>query len=355
MTLRDLVALTFASGSVRRISVALAALGDLAPSDGADDLECLLEWASAGRAAPSCADLRAAADAALSRAAARGVTVTGRFDDGYPATLAAVPDAPAVLWTLGSLDALATRCVAIVGSRAASPYGLAVAERFGHDLARAGVTIVSGMARGCDAAAHAGALAAGGRTVAVLGCGPDVVYPAEHDALHARIAETGAIVSEWAPGTPPLSHHFPLRNRIISGLCRGTIVVEASERSGSLITAACALEQGREVMAVPGPIVGERHRGSHGLLRDGARLVSCADEVLEELGWTAVSAGVATVGRLPHPWLAHVPAGDACDLDTLARRTGQPPAVLLSLLMEWELAGFVRRVPGGRFTRAGSY
>jgi DNA processing protein len=355
MTLRDLVALTFAPANARRIAAAVSALAEAPPADAPDVLECLVEWLACDRAAPPCAALRASADAALARADARGVTPIGRFDPRYPAPLAAIPDAPPVLWTLGRFDACAGRLVAIVGSRAASPYGLAVAERLAHGLAQAGVTVVSGMARGCDAAAHAGALAGGGRTLAVLGSGPDVVYPAEHDALHQRIADTGAVVSEWAPGTPPLSHHFPLRNRIISGLCRATIVVEASEKSGSLITAACALEQGRDVMAVPGPVVGERHRGSHGLLRDGARLVGSAEDVLEELGWHAGRAAPGIPGGRLDPLLAHLPAGEDCDLDTLAARSGEAPVTLLSRLMELELAGLVRRVAGGRFTRARSY
>jgi DNA processing protein len=354
MTLRDLVALTFAPASTRRISAALDAFGPSPSSDAPDVLECLVEWLSAG-VPLRCDELRASADAALARAAARGIAAIGRYDPRYPPALAAIPDPPPVLWTLGEIDASRDRLVAIVGSRAASAYGLAVAERLAHGLAAAGVTVVSGMARGCDAAAHAGALAAGGRTIAVLGSGPDVVYPAEHDTLHARIAVTGAVVSEWAPGTPPLPRHFPLRNRIISGLCRATVVIEASEKSGSLITAACALEQGRDVMAVPGPVVGERHRGSHGLLRDGARLVAEAEDVLEELGWDRGPGGTPMAGGRLDPLLAHLPAGEDCDLDTLAARSGQAPAALLSRLMELELAGLVKRLTGGRFTRAGRY
>ena len=224
------------------------------------------------------------ADALLEQAQASGLGVITYADAEFPASLREIPHAPVVLWVAGRVSALSPPVVAVVGSRAASSGGMEVAERLGHDLAAAGVTVVSGLARGCDAAAHRGALAAGGLTIAVLGCGADVVYPAEHRGLYQRIRDTGAIVSELAPGSPPLPAHFPQRNRIISGLARGVVVVEASDKSGSLITAACALEQGRDVMAVPGSILGSRHRGCHALLRDGARLVETAADVLEELG-----------------------------------------------------------------------
>jgi DNA processing protein len=353
MTLRDLVALSFVPAAPRRAGAALAALAASPGADPPDALELLVEYVAGGRATLPVHTLRASADEALARAAAAGIRPIGRFDAAYPEALAAIPDPPPVLWVLGEIDARNDRMVAIVGSRAASPYGLAVAERLAHGLAGAGVTVVSGMARGCDAAAHAAALAAGGRTVAVLGSGADVVYPAEHRDLHRRIALQGAVAAEWAPGTPPLAQHFPLRNRIISGLCRATVVVEASDRSGSLITAACALEQGRDVMAVPGPVVGERHRGSHGLLRDGARLVGSAEDVLEELGWTTGRSPARTPGGRHDPLLECLPDGEDCDLDTLAARSGQSATTLLSRLMELELAGHVRRVVGGRFARAG--
>lgn len=356
MTLRDLVALSLQPASLRRKGAALAALASTPGGPpSADALDTLLDWCrtDAGPGAPDAAELRARADDALARAASAGMRAIGRFDAAYPAALSATADAPTVLWTLGSVDALQGRLVAIVGSRAASAYGLAVAERLGHDLGRAGVSIVSGMARGCDAAAHRGALAAGVTTVAVLGCGADVAYPAEHRDLHKEIQSRGVVLSEWPPGTPPLPHHFPLRNRIISGLSRAVVVVEAGDRSGSLITAACALEQGRDVMAVPGPIVGERHRGSHALLRDGARLVASADDVLEELGWASAAAPAGPPGGRFDPLLAHLAPGEDCDLDTLATRSGLPVTMLLSRLMELELAGLVERRTGGRFVRPG--
>jgi DNA processing protein len=211
--------------------------------------------------------------------------------------------------------------------------------------------VVSGLARGCDAAAHRGALAAGGDTIAVLGCGPDVVYPAEHRELYTRIRERGAVVSELPPGMPPLPAHFPQRNRIISGLSLGVVVVEASEKSGSLITAACALEQGREVMAVPGSILGSRHRGCHALLRDGARLVETALDVLQELGAANGGRSRAADPIDADPLLGLLATEGDSDLDALAGRSGLPVPVVLQRLLSLELAGLVRRAPGGRFVR----
>ena len=201
----------------------------------------------------------------------------------YPTALAAIHDPPPTIWVRGRLDAFRAPMVAIVGSRRASPYGLEVARRLGADLARRQVTVVSGMARGVDSAAHRGALEGGGVTVAVFGCGVDVIYPPEHGALAARIADRGALVSEFPPGMAPLKSNFPQRNRIISGLSLAVVVVEAAEGSGSLITAEFALEQGRAVLAVPGNVLGGRNYGAHALLRDGAKLVECADDILEEI------------------------------------------------------------------------
>src|SRR5438445_10692595 len=185
--------------------------------------------------------------------------------------------------------------VAIVGSRAASPYALAVAEQLAHDLAACGLVVVSGLARGVDSAAHRGAPAGAGVTVAVLGSGVDVMYPPEHESLAEEIDKAGAVASELVPGTPPQPWFFPLRNRIISGLSRAVVVIEAGEKSGSLITARCALEQGRDVLAVPGNVLSGRNRGAHGLLRDGAKIVETADDILEELGMsTGTGVGART-------------------------------------------------------------
>jgi DNA processing protein len=283
-------------------------------------------------------------------------------DAAYPANLREIQAPPGRLYVRGTLtedDALA---VAIVGARAATPYGVAVAERLAADLAAAGIVIVSGMARGVDSAAHRGALAARGTTVAVLGCGTDVAFPPEHAELACTISESGAVVSELVPGTPPLPMFFPQRNRIISGLSRAVVVIEAGEKSGSLITARLALEQGRDVLAVPGNILSGRNRGAHALLRDGAKIVESADDILEELGIARTGVGSRTAGRanrqrLPapdpeDPILACLTPGEPSDLDAISERTGLSPPRLLSRLFELELQGAIARVGGGRFVRS---
>jgi DNA processing protein len=253
----------------------------------------------------------------------------------------------------GSLAAFDPPAVAIVGSRAGSPYALAVAERLAADLAARGLVVVSGLARGVDSAAHRGTLAAAGATIAVLGSGVDVVYPSEHKSLADEIVERGALVSELAPGTRPLAHFFPMRNRIISGLSRAVVVIEAGEQSGSLITARCALEQGRDVLAVPGNVLSGRNRGGHALLKDGAKIVETADDILEELGFVAGPPGGARPGRTTasDPILDCLVPGEPCDLDAIAERSGLSIARLLPRLCELELRGIVRRAGGGRFVR----
>jgi DNA processing protein len=208
-----------------------------------------------------------------------------------------------------------------------------------------------------DSAAHRGALRTG-ETIAVLGSGIDRVYPREHAPLAAEIARRGLVVTEYPPGTPPLAFHFPMRNRLISGLARAVVVVEAAEKSGSLITAACALEQGRDVMAVPGSVVGGRNRGAHALIRDGARIVESADDILEELGLatrgdrSADAVRTARAAVSGDAALSRMLAGHAYDLDGLAEETGLTGVQLLPRLLEWELSGWVRRLEGGRFVRA---
>ncbi len=300
--------------------------------------------------APTAAD----GTAALTRGAVRGVSAVGWSDPAYPPALAAIPDPPFVLWIRGRLDVLARPAVALVGSRAASEHALAVARRLGADLAEAGLTIVSGLARGVDRAAHQGALEAEGTTVAVFGSGVDIVYPREHAGLAREIEPRGALLSELVPGTPPLAHFFPRRNRIISGLSRAVVVVEAGEKSGSLITARAALEQGRDVLAVPGPVLGGRNRGAHALLRDGARIVECAADVLEELGLPAPDGSGRAGGSPSDPVLACLAPGEACDLDAIADRSGLSTARLLPRLLALELAGAIRRAGGGRFVRVDS-
>jgi DNA processing protein len=258
-----------------------------------------------------------------------------------------------VLWIGGRAAALVDQpCVAIVGSRAATPYGLEVADRLARDLAAQGLTIVSGLARGADSAAHRGALRAAGETVAVLGSGVDVIYPREHRSLANEIAAHGAIVSELAPGMRPRPGFFPRRNRIISGLSRAVVVIEANEKSGSLITARCAAEQGRDVLAVPGNVLTGRNRGAHALLKDGAKIVESADDILEELGLAVHRCAGSRAGAgAADPILACLPVGEPCDLDTIAERSGLGPARLLPRLFELELNGLLRRAGGGRFVR----
>lgn len=275
-------------------------------------------------------------------------------DPAFPASLLAIPDCPPVLWYRGALPALRTPLVALVGSRAASAVALEVATQIAEGLARAGVTVVSGLARGIDSAAHRGALVAG-RTVAVLGSGVDRIYPAEHRSLADQIAEDGLIVSEFPPGAAPLPFRFPLRNRIISGLSLAVVVIEASEKSGSLITAGCALEQGREVMAVPGNVLSGRNRGGHALIRDGARIVETADDILAELGLGApASAGSnsSAVTTCDDPLLRRMTVGHPYDLDALAVATGLDLPKLLPRVSALELRGCLQRLEGGRFMRS---
>jgi DNA processing protein len=279
-------------------------------------------------------------------------------DAAYPPALAAIIDPPPVLWYRGKLSAFAPPAVAIVGSRAGSPYAIAVAEQLSADLAARGVVVVSGLARGVDSAAHRGVLGVtGAATIAVLGSGVNVIYPPEHEGLARDIEGDGLVVSELPPGTTPRPQFFPMRNRIISGLCRAVVVVEAGEKSGSLITARCALEQGRDVLAVPGNVLTGRNRGGHALLRDGARIVERADDVLEELNLDSAGGGSARSPKIPpdslsaDPLLSSLPPGEPCDLDAIAERSGLPAERLLPRLLELELQGRIRRAGSGRFVR----
>ncbi|MXY25331.1 MAG: DNA-protecting protein DprA [Acidobacteria bacterium] len=299
----------------------------------------------------------------LETAAAGGFVPVTWDDPAFPAHLTALEDRPAVLWLRGDRSALDRPAVAIVGSRRASPYAVQVAEQLAAEVSRHGVTVVSGLARGVDAAAHRGALAGPGSTVAVVGSGVDVVYPSEHAALADRIAGTAgsAVVSELPPGTPPLRHHFPRRNRLISGMSRGVVIVEATFRSGSLITARCAAEQGRDVMAVPGNVLSGRSRGAHALIRDGAKIVETADDILEELGMPAVAADEAQAAtrsaegqpfaRGLDPVLGRMDPGEAYSVDELAEQSGMDGVALLRKLTDLEIEGRVLRVANGRFVR----
>ena len=258
----------------------------------------------------------------------------------FPPLLAEISDPPRVLWFRGDLSICDKTVVAIVGARKASREGIAAAEAIAGDLARAGIVIASGLARGIDSAAHTGALDAGGTTIAVLGTGIDQVYPPENGALFERIASHGLLMTEFPPGAPPYMGNFPRRNRIISGLSRAVLVVEAAEKSGSLITARLAADQGRDVMAMPGLTAGGRNRGAHALLRDGAKLVESAVDILQELGIAAAGA----MGR-------ETPETVEFTVDDIAAELKIPPGDALGRLLEWELTGQIRRIGSGRFIR----
>ncbi len=259
----------------------------------------------------------------------------------FPLLLAEIPGPPALLWIRGDLSICDKTVVAIVGARTASRAGLLAAEAIAGDLARSGIVVASGLARGIDAAAHVGALDAGGTTIAVLGTGIDLVYPPENQALFERIASQGLLMTEFPPGTLPFPGNFPKRNRIISGLSRAVLVVEAAEKSGSLITARMAAEQGRDVMAMPGLTAGGRNRGAHALLRDGAKLVESAVDILEELG-------IGHTGGLNR----ETPETVEFTVDDMARELNVPAGDALARLLEWELTGEIRRIGSGRFVRS---
>ena len=278
---------------------------------------------------------------------------------GYPENLFHIFDPPAVVFMLGTLLSSDKLAVAVVGSRKPSPYGLLVAEKLAKDLAAVGITVVSGMARGIDTAGHKGALAGSGRTIAVLGCGPDVVYPRENKRLMENIAENGAVISEYPLGTAPEPWHFPARNRIISGLSLGTVVVEAAEKSGALITADFALEQGRDVMAVPGNIVSPLSRGPHRLIRQGARLVEGAGDIIDEMGLEKLfpipekdSSGRVKLS-MEEEALYGLLSLEPVPLDELIERTGFSPQKTMAALMYLEIKGLTRQMPGKLYVRAG--
>ena len=300
------------------------------------------------------------------QAGAGGNRVVTLGDASYPASLLEIADPPLLLYVMGpqafDLTQLG-RSLAVVGSRNPTPQGADNARAFGRALGQAGVTVVSGLALGIDGAAHQGALDGAGNaqrlaTVAVVGTGLDRVYPARHRELAHRIAEQGLIVSELPLGTPPLTQNFPKRNRIISGLTRGTLVVEAALKSGSLITARLAAEQGKEVFAIPGSIHAPQSRGCHALIRQGAKLVETVNDIFEDLDIRTeivpaqASASFDSSPQSESPLLAAL-GHDPVSLDVLVARTGWPAAQLQAQLLELELAGDVARLPGGLFQRIG--
>lgn len=285
-----------------------------------------------------------------------GITLLSLHDPDYPPLLAAIYDPPPLLYIKGDPQAPYPYPIAVVGSRRPSHYGKTVAERLGRELAEQGMTIVSGFARGIDAIAHQAALAVEGRTIAVLGCGIDIIYPPEQRALFDEITEQGLIISEFPLGTPPEGQNFPQRNRVISGLSLGCLVVEATLESGSLITARCALEQGREVFAVPGSILSETSSGTHQLIRSGAKLVERVDDIFDEL--------LPQMRRAPRESAFSPPSlqGDEKKLydllnfepkqiDQLIQESGLSPAAVSGLLLALELRGAARQLTGKFYVR----
>ena len=280
--------------------------------------------------------------------------VIARTDAQYPPLLREIPDPPLVLHYSGDRSLLARAGVAIVGSRRATPYAINVAAHLTRPLADAGLVIVSGLARGVDAAAHTAALDARGATIAVLGTGIDVIYPRSNARLFERIAERGLIVSEFSPGTPPLAANFPMRNRLISGLTSGTVVIEATSRSGSLITARMAAEQGREVFAVPGSIFSPASEGTHRLIQYGAKLVHDVNDIVEELPGE-IRLLTAAKETLPPSPLAEVLAllqrDEGAHVDAIAARAGRSRGEIAQSLLQLELDGWIRALPGASYVR----
>ena len=293
-------------------------------------------------------------------------------DDDYPPHLRHIADPPPYLFVRGNAPLSEPKCIAVVGARAASEAGRRMAQRLGLELAAKGFIVVSGLARGIDAEAHQGALDAGGRTIAVMGCGVDVIYPAEHRKLAEAIVDGGgALISELPVGTQPLAENFPTRNRILSGICLGVVVVEAAEKSGSLITARMALEQDRQVFAVPGSPIGGKTRGSNRLLKEGAKLVECVEDVIEEiapqlgikLGPPPGSAKTATeksgksvaiatlnVSDEAKAVLNNLTGGEKLHVDAIIENCGLNPQTVLRILLDLELRGLVAQYPGKLFS-----
>lgn len=302
--------------------------------------------------------------AAVERA---GITLCTLHDEDYPPQLVTLYDPPPVLYVRGALMASDQLAIAVVGSRRPTAYGRSVAERLAGELASLGFTVVSGLARGIDGLAHQAALSAGGRTLAVYGSGIDLVFPAEHRELADAIAERGALISEFPMGVPPVAHNFPRRNRIIAGLALGTVVVEAAAKSGSLITARCAMEQGREVFAVPGPVITGNNRGAHRLIKQGATLVEGVEDIIDALPLhfrAMLEEGQAAEGvstSKPEPASVLVPPAPRVSaserallaliqeeprpIDRMIEESGLAPSAVSGLLVQLELKGLVARGP----------
>lgn len=295
------------------------------------------------------------------RASEKNILIIPCDDPRYPVLLKNIHDPPVVLYVYGMADSINCRGIGIVGARAATQYGKSAAEHLGNSLARRGFTIVSGMALGVDTAAHRGALAAKGKTIAVLGCGLDIVYPPANNDLYNSIAGSGAVVSEYPLGTEPENFRFPARNRIISGLSQGIVVVEAAQRSGSLITASHALEQGREVFAVPGRIDSAKSAGTHGLLQQGAKLVHSVDDICEEFSASRFhhnfekteenqQASVESLSREEGDLLKFIEVYPR-SFDQIVKESGFAVQQINELLLHLELKGVVESLPGKSYQR----
>lgn len=290
-------------------------------------------------------------DQSLRWIAAPGNRLVTFADAQYPKRLLEIPDPPPLLYAKGDLQLLQRDALAIVGSRNATPQGIANAEAFARELSDKGFAILSGLALGIDAAAHRGGLSGRSGSMAVVGTGLDIVYPGRNRELAHELATTGLLLSEFALGTRPLAANFPRRNRLISGLARGVLIVEAALQSGSLITARCALEQGREVFAIPGSIHSPLSKGCHLLIKQGAKLVESARDILEELGAAAPAQSPEESAHDEDCPLLAAMGYDPVDLDTLCARSGLTAEGASAMLLTLELDGAVVRLPGGRFQR----
>jgi DNA processing protein len=294
----------------------------------------------------------------VQRAEEAGVKIIPFGSGIYPARLRSIADPPPCLYVKGEIRQQDDKAVAVIGTRSASHYGRRVARDLCRGLASLGFTVISGMARGIDGVAHDEALNAGGRTIAVLGSGVDRAYPPEHRKLYHRISENGAVISELPLGAPPLAFNFPARNRLISGLSAGVVVVEATEKSGSLITAAIALEQGREVFAVPGEVGSSRSRGGHRLIRQGAKLVENVDDILEEIAPQLVARDRQPAALRTLPVDAQPETHKIFDLlqerslhiDEVIEASGFSASRVSQILLELELQGFLKQLPGNRYS-----
>lgn len=339
-----------------RVRLLKKRFGDLSLAWNATEFDLI----SAGLDSKSTAALSAARaltspEAELEALSKSGASAIGWDDPAYPALLRQAPDAPSVLFVRGALTEADRWGIAIVGTRNVSAYGREVAETLSRDLAANRLTIISGLARGVDGAAHQSALKAGGRTIAVLGSGVDVIYPPEHRRMAQQISENGAVISEYPLGTQPDAINFPPRNRIISGLSLGIVVVEADEKSGALITTSYAAEQGRDVFAVPGNIYSKTSRGTNKLIQDGAKLVTCAADILEELNLEMVTRKAEAQMALPDDdterAVFEALTREPIAIDDVVRRTNLGASAVAGALAMLELKGLARSADGASYVR----